>query len=97
LQAATHIAPGGEIWSPVLKSGGQFSVRTPQRCAIGLLGIAKLEIQTLSSPSTAAAVFAVVAEIMCLNGPIDVNAGSRILVPSLVAIDVFDVLDAALI
>src|SRR5262249_23488300 len=32
--------------------GGQFSVRTPQSCVIGLLGIAKLEIHTLSLPST---------------------------------------------
>src|SRR5262249_18798423 len=47
--------PGGEIWSPVLKPGGQFSVRTPQSCVIGLLGIAKLEIQTLSLPSTTTA------------------------------------------
>src|SRR5215471_19137884 len=47
--------PGGAIWSPVLKPGGQFSVRTPQRHVIGLLGIAKLEIQTLSLPSTATA------------------------------------------
>src|SRR5215467_12649345 len=47
--------PGGEIWSPVLKPGGQFSVRTPQSSVIGLLGIAKLEIQTLSLPSTTAA------------------------------------------
>src|SRR5262245_13214467 len=31
--------------------GGQFSVRAPQSCVIGLLGIAKLEIQTLSLPS----------------------------------------------
>src|SRR5215468_1788492 len=44
--------PGGEIWSPVLKQGGQLSVRTQQSCVIGLLGIAKLEIQTLSLPST---------------------------------------------
>ena len=29
--------PGGEIWSPVLKPGGQFSVRTPHSCTIGLL------------------------------------------------------------
>src|SRR5215475_5730526 len=35
--------------------GGQFSVRTPQSCVIGLLGIAKLEIQTLSLPSTTTA------------------------------------------
>src|SRR5262245_2815781 len=47
--------PGGEIWSPVFMPGGQFSVRTPQSCVIGLLGIAKLEIQTLSLPSTATA------------------------------------------
>src|SRR5262245_40725229 len=47
--------PGGEIWSPVLNPGGQFSVRTPQSCVIGLLGIAKLEIQTLSLPSTTTA------------------------------------------
>src|SRR5262249_15631493 len=47
--------PGGEIWSPVLKPGGQFSVRTPQSSVIGLLGIAKLEIQTLSLPSTTTA------------------------------------------
>src|SRR5499426_1241570 len=47
--------PGGEIWSPVLKPGGQFSVRTPQSSVMGLLGIAKLEIQTLSSPSTTTA------------------------------------------
>src|SRR5215469_13154276 len=47
--------PGGEIWSPVLRSGGQFSVRTPQSCVIGLFSIAKLEIQTLSLPSTVAA------------------------------------------
>src|SRR5262245_37621929 len=47
--------PGGEIWSPVLKPGGQFSVRAPQSCVIGLLGIAKLEIQTLSLPSTTTA------------------------------------------
>src|SRR5215468_594250 len=47
--------PGGDIWSPVLKPGGQFSVRAPQRQVIGLWGIAKLEIQTLSLPSTTAA------------------------------------------
>src|SRR5215472_17753751 len=47
--------PGGEIWSPVLKPGGQFSVRTPHSCVIGLFGIAKLEIQTLSLPSTTTA------------------------------------------
>src|SRR5262250_1957031 len=47
--------PGGEIWSPVLKPEGQFSVRTPHSCVIGLLGIAKLEIQTLSLPSTTTA------------------------------------------
>src|SRR5215831_7216965 len=47
--------PGGAIWSPVLKPGGQFSVRTPQRHVIGLLGSAKLEIQTLSFPSTTTA------------------------------------------
>src|SRR5262245_60531916 len=47
--------PGGEIWSPVLKPGGQFSVRTPQSCVIGLLGLAKLEIHTLSFPSTTTA------------------------------------------
>src|SRR5262245_21911834 len=47
--------PGGAIWSPVLKPGGQFSVRAPQRQVIGLLGIAKLEIQTVSFPSTATA------------------------------------------
>src|SRR6202000_2998616 len=47
--------PGGEIWSPVLKPGGQFSVRAPHSCTIGLLGMAKLEIQTLSFPSTATA------------------------------------------
>src|SRR5215468_4673242 len=47
--------PGGEIWSPVLKPGGQFCVRAPQSCVIGLLGIAKLEIQTLSLPSTTTA------------------------------------------
>src|SRR5262250_3402105 len=35
--------------------GGQFSVRTPQSCTIGLWGIAKLEIQTLSLPSMTAA------------------------------------------
>src|SRR5262245_59060871 len=35
--------------------GGQFSVRTPQSCVIGLFGIAKLEIQTLSLPSTTTA------------------------------------------
>src|SRR5262249_25831658 len=35
--------------------GGQFSVRTPQSCTIGLLAIAKLEIQTLSLPSTTTA------------------------------------------
>src|SRR5215467_6922351 len=34
---------------------GQFSVRTPQSCVIGLFGIAKLEIQTLSLPSTVTA------------------------------------------
>src|SRR5271154_3251247 len=47
--------PVGEIWSPVFMLGGQFSVRAPHNCTIGLLGIAKLEIQTLSLPSTAAA------------------------------------------
>src|SRR5215467_8903175 len=47
--------PGGEIWSPVLNPGGQFSVRTPHSSTIGLLGIAKLEIQTLSLPSTTTA------------------------------------------
>src|SRR5262249_13899955 len=47
--------PGGEIWSPVFMPGGQFSVRTPQSCVIGLWGIAKLEIQTLSLPSTTTA------------------------------------------
>src|SRR5215468_6916681 len=47
--------PGGEIWSPVFMPGGQFSVRAPQSCVIGLLGIAKLEIQTLSLPSTTTA------------------------------------------
>src|SRR5262249_46367940 len=47
--------PGGAIWSPVLKPGGQFSVRVPQRQVIGLWGIAKLEIQTLSFPSTTTA------------------------------------------
>src|SRR5262249_56218989 len=47
--------PSGEIWSPVLNPGGQFSVRTPQSWVIGLLGIAKLEIQTLSLPSTTTA------------------------------------------
>src|SRR5262245_26898429 len=47
--------PGGAIWSPVLKPGGQFSVCTPQRQVIGLWGIAKLEIQTLSLPSTTTA------------------------------------------
>src|SRR5579872_1824950 len=41
--------------SPVLKPGGHVSVRTPQRCAIGLDGIAKFEIHTLSSPSTTTA------------------------------------------
>src|SRR5215510_3919818 len=35
--------------------GGQFSVRAPQSCVIRLLGIAKLEIQTLSFPSTTTA------------------------------------------
>src|SRR5262245_6020398 len=55
LSAPPTTPPGGEIWSPVLKPGGQFSVRTPQRCAIGPLGIAKLEIQTLSLPSTTTA------------------------------------------
>jgi hypothetical protein len=38
-----------------LNPGGQFSVRTPQSCVIGLLGIAKFEIQTLSFPSTTTA------------------------------------------
>src|SRR5271154_2097361 len=47
--------PGGEIWSPVFIPGGQFSVRTPHSSMIGLFGIAKLEIQTLSLPSTTAA------------------------------------------
>src|SRR5215472_12983431 len=47
--------PGGEIWSPVFMPGGQFSVRTPQSCTIGLFGIAKLETQTLSLPSTTTA------------------------------------------
>src|SRR5215472_1377665 len=47
--------PGGEIWSPVLKPGGQFSVRTPHSSVIGLFGAAKFEIQTLSLPSIAAA------------------------------------------
>src|SRR5512141_2500251 len=47
--------PGGEIWSPVLNPGGQFSVRTPHNCTIGLAGIAKLLIQTLSLPSTTTA------------------------------------------
>src|SRR5258706_3466575 len=35
--------------------GGQFSVRMPHSCTIGLLGIAKFETQTLSLPSTATA------------------------------------------
>ena len=35
--------------------GGQFSVRAPHSCTMGLLGIAKFEIQTLSLPSTTAA------------------------------------------
>src|SRR5215468_4461622 len=47
--------PGGAIGSPVLKPGGQFSVRAPQRQVIGLWGIAKLETQTLSLPSTTTA------------------------------------------
>src|SRR5262249_44108867 len=47
--------PGGAICWPVWKPGGQFSVRTPQSSVIGLFGIAKLEIQTLSLPSTVAA------------------------------------------
>src|SRR5215469_3926562 len=47
--------PGGEICWPVLKPGGQFSVRTPHSSVIGLFGAAKLEIHTLSSPSMVAA------------------------------------------
>src|SRR4029077_413447 len=47
--------PGGEICSPVFMPGGQFSVRTPHSCTIGLLAPAKLEIQTLSLPSMVAA------------------------------------------
>src|SRR5262249_27070784 len=47
--------PGGAIWSPVLKPGGQFSARAPQRQVIGLWACAKLEIQTLSLPSTTTA------------------------------------------
>src|SRR5208283_869997 len=35
--------------------GGQFSAFTPHSCTIGLLGMAKLEIQILSLPSTATA------------------------------------------
>src|SRR5215469_3344002 len=47
--------PGGAIWSPVLKPGGQFSVRTPHSSTIGLDAIAKLETHTLSLPSTTTA------------------------------------------
>src|SRR5215472_12142156 len=47
--------PGGEIWSPVCTPGGQCSVRTPHSSTIGLLAMAKLEIQTLSLPSTTTA------------------------------------------
>src|SRR5262249_13245653 len=47
--------PGGEIWSPVFIPGGQFSVRTPHNCVIGLFGAAKFETQTLSLPSMVAA------------------------------------------
>src|SRR5215470_13605356 len=47
--------PGGAIGWPVLKPGGQFSVRTPHNSVIGLFGIAKLDIQTLSLPSIVAA------------------------------------------
>src|SRR5262249_1609085 len=43
------------IGSPVLKPGGQVSVRAPQSSTIGLCAAAKLEIHTLSLPSTAAA------------------------------------------
>src|SRR5580692_2533341 len=46
---------GGEIGSPVFIPGGQFSVRTPHRCASCPESPAKFEIQTLSLPSTAAA------------------------------------------
>src|SRR5215472_10899992 len=46
---------GGEICSPVLNPGGQFSVRTPRSSVIGLFGIATLDIQTLSLPSIVAA------------------------------------------
>src|SRR5262249_54133250 len=47
--------PGGEIWSPVLNPGGQFSVRAPHNSVIGLFAAAKFEIQTLSLPSMVAA------------------------------------------
>src|SRR5215831_366084 len=47
--------PGGAICWPVLKPGGQFSVRTPHSSVIGLFGIVKLETQTLSLPSTTTA------------------------------------------
>src|SRR5271157_3502121 len=47
--------PGGEIWSPVCAPGGQCSARAPHNSTIGLLGMAKLEIQTLSLPSTTTA------------------------------------------
>ena len=53
LQAATDIPVGRRIWSPVFIPGGQFSVRTPHSCTIGLLEELKLEIQTLSLPSAA--------------------------------------------
>src|SRR5215475_14525002 len=47
--------PGGEIWSPVLNPGGQFSVRAPHSSVIGLFAAAKFEIQTLSLPPMVAA------------------------------------------
>src|SRR5215469_14419209 len=46
--------PGGDICSPVLKPGGQFSVRTPQSCVMRASGAPKLETQTLSLPSIVA-------------------------------------------
>src|SRR5271169_845771 len=55
LETAPTYPPGGEICSPVFMPGGQFAVRTPQSCTIGLLAIAKFENQTLSLPSTTAA------------------------------------------
>src|SRR5277367_3073590 len=55
LQATTHVSAGRRNWSPVFMPGGQFSVFTPHSCTIGLLGMAKLEIQILSLPFTATA------------------------------------------